>query len=73
MNVCMWMDTLLLLYYVLLIMIVMLSIDFGRYLFFGGRYVGELALLPPDGNRVRISVLDFWGRRQVSIIAREVV
>eukprot|EP00271_Cylindrocystis_brebissonii_P017250 TRINITY_DN4412_c0_g1_i1.p1 TRINITY_DN4412_c0_g1~~TRINITY_DN4412_c0_g1_i1.p1 ORF type:complete len:195 (-),score=28.05 TRINITY_DN4412_c0_g1_i1:361-945(-) len=32
--------------------------------YYSQRYVGELALLPPDYQRARISVLDFWGRRE---------
>lgn len=29
------------------------------------RYVGEMALLLPDRQTVRFSVLDFWGNREV--------
>ncbi len=41
--------------------------------FFSRRYVGELAALPPAGlggaARLRFSVLDFWGNRQVRVAA----
>lgn len=39
--------------------------------FFSQRYVGELAALPPTApggrERLRFSVLDFWGKRQVRL------
>jgi hypothetical protein len=33
--------------------------------YYSRRYVGEMALLMPDAQRVRFSVLDFWGNREV--------
>jgi len=34
--------------------------------YYSRRYVGEMALLLPDLQVVRLSVLDFWGNREVS-------
>jgi hypothetical protein len=40
--------------------------------YFSRRYVGELALLPAgqagQPQRLRISVLDFWGHREVGFV-----
>ncbi|KAK9835227.1 hypothetical protein WJX81_007269 [Elliptochloris bilobata] len=40
--------------------------------FFSQRYVGELAALPPaapgGAERLRFSVLDFWGNRQEHVV-----
>jgi hypothetical protein len=33
--------------------------------YYSRRYVGEMALMMPDAERVRFSVLDFWGNREV--------
>lgn len=33
--------------------------------YYSRRYVGEMSLLLPDRQRVRFSVLDFWGNREV--------
>lgn len=33
--------------------------------YYSRRYVGEMALMMPDAQRVRFSVLDFWGNREV--------
>lgn len=33
--------------------------------YYSRRYVGEMALMLPDAQRVRFSVLDFWGNREV--------
>lgn len=42
----------------------------GALWYYSRRYVGELALLPSadpgQPPRVRLSVLDFWGNREVS-------
>jgi hypothetical protein len=35
--------------------------------YYSRRYVGEMALLLPDAGRVRFSVLDFWGNREVCV------
>lgn len=45
----------------------------GALWYYSQRYIGELALLPPNLCKVRISVLDFWGNRQDIIIARSSV
>eukprot|EP00898_Chlorokybus_atmophyticus_P007115 jgi/Chlat1/7404/Chrsp6S07429 len=36
--------------------------------FYSRRYVGELALLPPDYRKAKFSTLDFWGRREDLIV-----
>ena len=33
--------------------------------YYSRRYVGEMAVMLPDAQRVRFSVLDFWGNREV--------
>lgn len=33
--------------------------------YYSRRYVGEMALMMPDAQRVRFSVLDFFGNREV--------
>lgn len=35
--------------------------------YYSRRYVGEMSLMLPDAQRVRFSVLDFWGNREVSV------
>jgi hypothetical protein len=34
---------------------------------FSRRYVGEMALFTPDLRIVQLSVIDFWGHRQVCV------
>ncbi|GFR41397.1 hypothetical protein Agub_g2076 [Astrephomene gubernaculifera] len=41
--------------------------------YYSGRYVGEMSLLLPDRNRVRFSVLDFWGNREDNDVPLEQV
>lgn len=35
--------------------------------YYSRRYVGEMALMMPDAQRVRFAVLDFWGNREVRV------
>ena len=37
--------------------------------YYSRRYVGELALRPDRPGRVTVSVLDFWGNREVTCCA----
>jgi hypothetical protein len=47
----------------------------GALWYYSRRYVGELALLgaPGGAQRVRISTLDFWGRREETVVPRSAV
>lgn len=33
--------------------------------YYSRRYVGDMSLMMPNAQRVRFSVLDFWGNREV--------